>query len=154
MNTTLISRAGAIALVTLFAGCATWSEMDRTEKGTAAGATTGALAGAVVAGPVGAAVGAGVGGYVGHHQGFGRPGAGDAMAANRYDERTGPARGYDADLVRAAQASLNDRGFDAGPVDGVWGPGTEAALRNFQRANGMDATGDLDPRTRAALGIR
>ena len=152
MKTTRIAtQAGAIALVTLLAGCATWNDMDRSEKGTATGATTGAVVGAVVGGPVGAAVGAGVGGYVGHHQGVGKPGPGDTMAAPRYD-RTGPA--YDADLVRSVQSSLNQRGFDAGPVDGVWGASTESALRNFQRANGMTGTGELDASTRSALGVR
>ena len=35
----IIRQASAIALVSVCAGCATWSEMDRSEKGTAVGAT-------------------------------------------------------------------------------------------------------------------
>jgi hypothetical protein len=49
-------------------GCATWSEMDRSERGLAVGATGGAVVGGIVGGPIGAAVGAGVGGYAGHHE--------------------------------------------------------------------------------------
>jgi peptidoglycan hydrolase-like protein with peptidoglycan-binding domain len=60
---------------------------------------------------------------------------------------------YDTELVRTVQRSLNDRGFDAGPVDGQWGPNTEAAVREFQQANGIAQTGNLDPRTINALGV-
>ena len=151
-----IRRAGAVALVLVTAGCATWHDMDRSEKGTAVGATGGALAGAVVGGPVGAVVGAGVGGYAGHHQGFGD-------ADNRARARTTragsvtaapPAEAmYDTQLVRSAQQSLNDRGFNAGPVDGQWGPNTQAAVRDFQQANGLAQTGNLDSSTINALGV-
>ena len=37
-----IARATAAAVVAVGAGCATWSDLDRTEKGTAVGATGGA----------------------------------------------------------------------------------------------------------------
>jgi hypothetical protein len=158
-------RTGAVALVLATAGCATWHDMDRSEKGTAVGATGGALAGAVVAGPVGAAVGAGVGGYAGHHQGFGdadeharaRTTRGGSVATRPADDlRAGaPASAamHDAGLVRSAQQALNDRGFDAGPVDGQWGPSTQAALRDFQQSNGLPQTGSLDARTINALGV-
>ena len=59
----------AIALASMLAGCATWNEMDRSERGLAVGATGGALVGAAVGGPPGAVVGAAVGGYTGHHEG-------------------------------------------------------------------------------------
>ena len=36
-------------------------------------------------------------------------------------------------------------------IDGVWGPATESALRNYQRDNGLQATGTLDRQTRAQL---
>lgn len=44
--------------------------------------------------------------------------------------------------VRAMQAALNDRGFDAGPVDGVMGARTRAALQAFQRREGIAPTGE------------
>lgn len=59
---------GLVSVAILLGGCATWSEMDRSERGLAAGATGGAVIGGVLGGPLGAAVGAGVGGYAGHHE--------------------------------------------------------------------------------------
>lgn len=60
---------GVVSVAVLLGGCATWGEMDRSERGLAAGATGGAVIGGVVGGPLGAAVGAGIGGYAGHHEG-------------------------------------------------------------------------------------
>lgn len=61
--------AGLASFALILSGCATWSDMDRSEKGLAVGATGGAVVGGVLGGPIGAAVGAGVGGYAGHHEG-------------------------------------------------------------------------------------
>jgi peptidoglycan hydrolase-like protein with peptidoglycan-binding domain len=55
--------------------------------------------------------------------------------------------------VKAAQQALKDKGYDAGTVDGRMGPKTQAALRDFQKAQGMESTGDLDPKTTQALGM-
>jgi len=55
--------------------------------------------------------------------------------------------------VRQAQQALNDRGFDAGPVDGVWGPHTASAVSAFQRANNLNTTGRLNDRTMQALNV-
>jgi len=57
-----------LTLAALSSGCATWDDMDRSEKGLAVGATGGAVVGGVLGGPIGAAIGAGVGGYAGHHE--------------------------------------------------------------------------------------
>jgi hypothetical protein len=54
--------------------------------------------------------------------------------------------------VRGAQQALRDKGFDAGPIDGVMGPRTTAAVREFQSKEGIVATGQLDADTRARLG--
>jgi len=55
--------------------------------------------------------------------------------------------------VREAQRKLNDMGFRAGQVDGVWGPQTQAALRNFQQSKGLETTGRLNQQTMKALGL-
>ena len=81
----IIRRASAITLVSICASCATWSEMDRSEKGTAVGATGGGVVGAAVGGPVGALVGAGVGGYAGHHEGAGQPSRNESVGMRRVD---------------------------------------------------------------------
>jgi hypothetical protein len=59
----------------------------------------------------------------------------------------------DPTLVRSAQQALKQKGFDAGAVDGEMGPSTEAALRNFQQAQGLPQSGNLDPQTLSALGV-
>jgi surface antigen len=68
----------------------------------------------------------------------------------------GPAaqRAAEADLVLRTQQRLRDEGFYVRDnIDGVWGPATSGAVRNFQRANGLASTGQLDGATRTALGI-
>lgn len=56
-----------------------------------------------------------------------------------------------ANDVDAAQQRLKDRGYYSGPVDGVIGPSTQAALRAFQRDVRLTVTGVLDPPTARAL---
>ena len=53
--------------------------------------------------------------------------------------------------VKQMQAGLNTLGFDAGPVDGVVGNGTRAALLAFQRANGLLADGYPTPDALSAV---
>lgn len=55
--------------------------------------------------------------------------------------------------VKAAQQALKDKGHDPGDVDGKMGPKTQAALRDFQKAQGMQATGRLDMKTMQSLGM-
>jgi surface antigen len=69
---------------------------------------------------------------------------------------SGPAaeRAATADLVFRTQQRLHDQGFYVRDnIDGQWGPATSTALRNFQRANGLGANGQLDAPTRTALGL-
>ena len=63
------------------------------------------------------------------------------------------AHGGNRDQVRAAQQALKDKGHDPGAVDGVMGPKTQAALKDFQKAQGIQDTGRLDAETMAKLGI-
>ena len=55
--------------------------------------------------------------------------------------------------MRDLQQNLGRIGFDAGDVDGIWGPNTREALANFQRQQGLDSTGELDRPTLSALGM-
>ena len=59
----------------------------------------------------------------------------------------------DQHVVREAQRALNDKGFSAGTVDGIMGPHTEQALRDFQQSQGLNTTGNLDQQTLSALGV-
>jgi hypothetical protein len=58
------------------------------------------------------------------------------------------------DLVRQVQERLQAVGFNPGTIDGAIGPQTQQALRWFQNAQGLRATGDLDEPTLNALGVR
>ena len=54
--------------------------------------------------------------------------------------------------VAALQVGLQLHALYAGPIDGVFGPGTEVAVRRFQRVHGLPASGWAGPRTRETLG--
>jgi hypothetical protein len=56
-------------------------------------------------------------------------------------------------LIRQVQERLNQLGFDAGPVNGDFSEKTQAALAQFQLANVIPASGQLDPPTLAELGV-
>jgi peptidoglycan hydrolase-like protein with peptidoglycan-binding domain len=55
--------------------------------------------------------------------------------------------------VRQAQQALKEKGQYEGAVDGVIGPKTQAALKSYQQAEGLKATGRLDAQTMAKLGV-
>jgi membrane-bound lytic murein transglycosylase B len=56
--------------------------------------------------------------------------------------------------IQQMQQQLNQLGHDPGPIDGVMGASTRAALRRFQAAKGMIADGYPDAKTLCALSIR
>ena len=60
---------------------------------------------------------------------------------------------YNRGVVRMVQRTLNNRGFRAGPPDGVLHERTRMALREFQRSENLEDTGRLNERTLAALGV-
>jgi N-acetylmuramoyl-L-alanine amidase len=65
----------------------------------------------------------------------------------RYD----PERAIRGDDVINLQDRLHELGYDAGPVDGIFGPETEVGLRAFQRDYGLTADGTCGPATLRAL---
>lgn len=54
--------------------------------------------------------------------------------------------------VRALQLRLRKLRYDPGPVDGRYGPTTLMAVWAFQKVNGIEPTGTIGHRTRAAFG--
>jgi peptidoglycan hydrolase-like protein with peptidoglycan-binding domain len=58
----------------------------------------------------------------------------------------------DSDGIRKVQVILRQRGFPAGPFDGVAGPLTKTAVRAFQVKYGMKTSGEIDNQLLLALG--
>lgn len=74
-------------------------------------------------------------------------------AATTTSDQAAVASGYDRQMVRQAQEKLKEQGYNAGAADGVYGPKTRAALKDFQRSQNIDPSGRLDEETLAGLGI-
>lgn len=62
-----------------------------------------------------------------------------------------PLRDTDDAGSSGIQARLQNLGYDPGPIDGVFGPRTSAAVKAFQEANGLDPTGTIDENFLSAL---
>jgi hypothetical protein len=58
-----------------------------------------------------------------------------------------------ASIEVLVQAALARRGYYGGGVDGVIGPGTRSAIRQFQNDNGLPVTGQIDSQLVQALRI-
>jgi hypothetical protein len=58
---------------------------------------------------------------------------------------------YWQDLVMKVQWALSRRGYYDGPIDGVISPDGMRAIRAFQEAQGLPATGRIDPNILTAL---
>ena len=56
--------------------------------------------------------------------------------------------------IQQAQKQLQVSGYDPGPLDGMLGSQTKAALRAYQADHNIPVTGALDNATRRALGVR
>lgn len=60
---------------------------------------------------------------------------------------------WDKEQVKVAQEALKNKGHDPGPIDGVVGPRTREAIKQFQSASGLKETGRLDTETAQKLGV-
>lgn len=55
--------------------------------------------------------------------------------------------GSSGEAVSTLQTQLRDAGFNPGPIDGQFGPKTQAAVRQFQSAQGITVDGIVGPQT-------
>ena len=62
-------------------------------------------------------------------------------------------RGSSGATVTEIQTRLKNWGYYDGALDGIYGSRTEAAVRWFQRSNGLSVDGQAGPQTLAALGL-
>lgn len=60
-------------------------------------------------------------------------------------------KGSQGAAVKDVQTALQRRGFSPGPIDGIFGPLTETAVRAFQTAGGLIVDGIVGPQTWGAL---
>ena len=74
-------------------------------------------------------------------------GAADTMSSGTMAATTMP-----EGQVRELQQALKDAGHDV-TVDGKFGSETQSALRSYQQAKGMQATGQPDSQTLSSLGV-
>ena len=54
--------------------------------------------------------------------------------------------------VQKVQSALNQKGEKV-KVDGIWGPQTAEAVRDFQKKNGLQPSGELDSQTLQKLNV-
>ena len=59
----------------------------------------------------------------------------------------------DRDNNKKLQETLRDKGYDPGPIDGVMGSQTRAAIRQYQKAENLPVTGHVDGETAGKLGV-
>lgn len=62
-------------------------------------------------------------------------------------------KGSTGSVVTQIQTVLKNQGFYGGKVDGVFGSGTETALKGFQKEYGLTVDGKAGPKTLQAMGI-
>jgi peptidoglycan hydrolase-like protein with peptidoglycan-binding domain len=78
------------------------------------------------------------------------------VSAGNTSKTSKPAAGMDgagSEQVKSVQKALQDKGMDPGPIDGVMGPKTMAALKAFQKDQKLPESGKLDDQTREKLGV-
>lgn len=73
--------------------------------------------------------------------------AGQASATGTQTSELSP------DMIRKVQQNLRQAGLYKGRVDGVWGPRTEAAVRDYQQQHNINASGQLDQQTLDAMNL-
>jgi peptidoglycan hydrolase-like protein with peptidoglycan-binding domain len=61
---------------------------------------------------------------------------------------------HSPEVVKQVQQQLKQKGINAGPVDGQWGPQTQQGVKQFQEKEKIQASGQLDQETLSALGIQ
>ena len=62
-------------------------------------------------------------------------------------------KGSSGSVVSQIQTLLKNQGFYSGTVDGIYGSGTEAAVKRYQQRFGLKADGIAGPQTLAYMGI-
>jgi peptidoglycan hydrolase-like protein with peptidoglycan-binding domain len=125
-------RVASLCLALALSACGS-SEGDRAASGAGIGAAGGAVVGAVTGLSIveGALIGAAVGGATGYLTDEETINLGDPVWED--DDSAGTQTG----TVTRVQGGLAQLGYNPGPVDGVMGPQTAEAIRDYQRDHGL-----------------
>jgi peptidoglycan hydrolase-like protein with peptidoglycan-binding domain len=67
--------------------------------------------------------------------------------------RAAAASAFDHDDVNKVQQSLSDKGLYHGQIDGLMGPQTRQAIREYQKSENLPVTSRLDTETAGKLGV-
>lgn len=59
----------------------------------------------------------------------------------------------DSAKIKNIQQKLNELGFECGEPDGIMGPNTEQAIKDFQQSKGLEPDGIVGFKTKEALGL-
>jgi peptidoglycan hydrolase-like protein with peptidoglycan-binding domain len=73
--------------------------------------------------------------------------ASDVRSKQSHKERT------QYHLIKVVQRKLIEKGYEPGPVDGINGPLTQEAIKDFQREQGLEDDGVPGPETLKRLGL-
>jgi len=76
----------------------------------------------------------------------------EPSARQEQPQQQSAAPGVEQSTIKQAQEKLSTKGHDVS-ADGVLGPKTQAAVKEFQEKEGIQASGQLDQETLAALGV-
>lgn len=160
----------SLGLIVTTAGCGE-TQGQRATTGALGGIAFGTAVGGPIGAVIGGAAGAGAGAERGNEDQLVNAGAEKAEAAVGWNSpantastasrerapRTAsagappPRRTASRDDLRDAQKRLTSLGLYKGPIDGLYGPQTAAALNDFQAQNGLPMGGQLTRATQQRL---
>jgi peptidoglycan hydrolase-like protein with peptidoglycan-binding domain len=80
--------------------------------------------------------------------------SGDATTSQGSMSNSGMSGNLDSQTVRQVQQALANKGHDPGPIDGIMGPRTRAAVQEYQRSQNLTDSTGLDRRTLESLGVQ
>lgn len=66
---------------------------------------------------------------------------------------TGSKKATSSKEIKKVQSKLNELGYDCGKPDGIMGKNTKAALKKYQKDNGLTVDGVIGKEVKKALGI-
>ena len=80
--------------------------------------------------------------------------AADQVKSDNMKQEKSEKGSQNSDEIRKLQEALKTKGEDPGVIDGRMGRKTHAAIRDFQKSNGLNVTGTLDRETADKLGVQ